>query len=165
MKTFFLSIITLCITQIAFSQADSVKSPIYLRFPFIPQFSLYTAPDSTKFTRDNLTKKKPTVFIIFSPDCDHCQNETKALTANISKFKNAQIVMIEYLPYDTMMHFYRDYKIANYPQIVMGRDSKFFFPPFFDVKSLPAIYVYDKKGRFKKAFAGSVKIDTIAAEL
>lgn len=165
MKKIRLAIIAICITQFAFAQTDSVKAPIYLRFPFIPQFTLYTAPDSVKLTRDNLIKKKPVVFIIFSPDCDHCQHETKALTANINKLKGAQIIMIEYLPYDTMMRFYHEYKIANYPQIVMGRDNKFFFPPFFDVKSLPAIYVYDKKWKFKKAFSGSVKIDTVAAEL
>ena len=51
------------------------------------------------------------------------------------------------------------------PQIVMGRDNKFFFPLFFDVKSLPAIYVYDKKGKFKQAFSGSVKIDKIVEAL
>ena len=163
LKTILLAF-ALCISQGGFSQTDTTK-PVYLRFPFIPQFTIYTAPDSAKFTRENLQKKKPSVFIIFSPDCDHCQNETKALTANIKKFKDAQIIMIEYLPYDTMMRFYHDYKIADHPQIVMGRDNKFFFPLFFDVKSLPAIYVYDKKGKFKQAFSGSVKIDKIVEAL
>lgn len=164
MKKILFLAFAICIVQLSFSQTDSTKD-VYLRFPFIPQFTIYTAPDSVKFTRDDLQKKKPTVFIIFSPDCDHCQQETKALTAQIDRFKNAQIIMIEYLPYDTMMRFYHEYKIANYPQIVMGRDNKFFFPLFFNVKSLPAIYVYDKKGKFKQAFSGSVKMEKIAAAL
>jgi thiol-disulfide isomerase/thioredoxin len=164
MKRFFLLAIAFLITQFAFSQADSTK-PIYLRFPTLPQFTIYKASDSTTFTRDDLKKRKPTVFIIFSPDCEHCQHETEALIANIDKFKDAQIVMVEYLGYDEMKKFYTNYKIENYKNITMGRDAKFFLPVFFKVESLPAIYVYDKKGNFKQAFSGSVKMDKIAAAL
>jgi len=150
--------------QICFSQDDTSK-PVYIRFPTIPQFTILKASDSTKFTREDLEKRKSTVFIIFSPECDHCQHETKELTANINKFKNAQIVMVQYLPHDQMVKFYNDYQIAKYPNIIMGRDAKFFLPLFFKAESLPAIYVYDKKGKFKKAFLGSVKIEAIADAL
>ena len=139
--------------------------PVYLRFPTIPQFTVYKAPDSTAFTRDNLQKKKNTVFFIFSPDCSHCQHETESLTKNIEKFKNTQIIMITYLPYDEMKKFYNVYHIANYPQITMARDAKFFFPVFFKVQNLPSIFVYDKKGDFKKSFEGSVKMEDILGEL
>lgn len=73
--------------------------------------------------------------------------------------------MVTYLPWDEMMAFYRHFKIADYPQITMGRDTKFFFPTFFSVKNLPSIYIYDKKGNFKKAFEGDVKPESIIAEL
>jgi thiol-disulfide isomerase/thioredoxin len=136
-----------------------------MRFPTIPSFTVYKAPDSTAFTKDNLEKKKEVVFMIFSPDCEHCQHETEALLKEIDKFKNTQIVMITYLPYDEMITFYKNYKIANYPQITMARDTKFFFPVFFKIRNLPSIFVYDKKGNFKKNFEGSVKIDSIAEAL
>ena len=103
--------------------------------------------------------------MIFSPDCEHCQHETEQLLANIDKFKNAQILMITYLPYNEMIDFYKNYKIANYPEITVARDTKFFFPVFFKVRNLPSIFVYDKKGNFKKNFEGSVKIDSIAEAL
>lgn len=167
MKRVFILTIGLFIAQVSFSQAaesDTTK-PVYLRFPTIPQFTIYKASDSTKFTREDLEKRKPTVFIIFSPDCEHCQHETEALIANIDKFKHAQIVMVEYLSHEQMVKFYKDYKIENYPNIIMGRDPKYFLPLFFKVESLPAIYVYDKKGKFKQAFSGSVKMDKIAAAL
>lgn len=164
MKKIFILVITLVTVQQSFSQADSTK-PIYLRFPTLPQFTIYKASDSTTFTRDDLKKRKSTVFIIFSPDCEHCQHETEALIANIDKFKDAQIVMVEYLAFEEMKKFYVNYKIENYPNIIMGRDAKFFLPIFFKVESLPAIYVYDKKGNFKQSFSGSVKMDKIAAAL
>ncbi|MEO8765625.1 MAG: thioredoxin, partial [Ginsengibacter sp.] len=144
-----------------FCQLDST-APAYLRFPVIPQFTVFKAPDSTAFSRDNLQKKKPVVFMIFSPECEHCQRETDTLLAHIDKMKDAQIVMITYLPYEEMIQFYKKYKIADYPQITMARDTKFFFPVFFKVRNLPSIYVYDKKGDFRKNFEGSVKIDSVS---
>jgi thiol-disulfide isomerase/thioredoxin len=161
---FNISLILLFITQVGFSQMGTIK-PVYMRFPDLPQFTIHNAQDSSLFTRENLQKRKPTVFIFFSPDCEHCQQETKELTANINKFKNAQIVMITYMPYYMMVKFYKEYKIANYPLITMGRDGKYLLPTFFNVKSLPAIYVYDKKGKFKQAFEGSVKIDKVVGAL
>jgi thiol-disulfide isomerase/thioredoxin len=163
-RKIYILAIALFITVQGFSQADSTK-PIYLRFPTLPQFTLYKASDSTTFTRDDLKKRRGTVFIIFSPDCEHCQHETEALIANIHKFKDVQIVMVDYLPFEEMKKFYVNYKIENYPNIMMGRDAKFFLPIFFKVESLPAIYVYDKKGNFKQAFSGSVKMDKIASAL
>lgn len=146
------------------AQADS-SAPVYLRFPTIPKFTIFKAPDSTAFSRENLQKKKSVLFMVFSHDCEHCQHETKELLANIKSFKNTQIVMVTYLPYDEMIAFYKNYKIANYPQITMARDTKFFFPVFFKVRNLPSVFLYDKKGSFKKAFEGSVKIENITSQL
>ncbi|MEO8569823.1 MAG: redoxin domain-containing protein [Ginsengibacter sp.] len=164
MKNLLFLIILLLPAVTGFSQADN-ETPVYLRFPTIPKFTVYKAPDSTAFSRENLQKKKPVLFMVFSPDCEHCQHETEELLANIKKFKNTQIVMITYLPYEEMIAFYKNYKIANYPQITMARDTKFFFPVFFKVKNLPSVFLYDKKGDFKKAFEGSVKIDDITSAL
>ena len=162
MKSALLLFLNISLALVCFSQADSL--PVYKRFPFIPEFTIYKAPDSTEFTRENL-KKKPTVFIVFSPDCEHCQRETKDLVSEIDKFKKTQIIMVTYLPYEEMMQFYKDYKIADYPEIVMGRDAKFFFPIFFRVGNFPSIFVYDKKGKLKDSFEGAVSIDKIADAL
>lgn len=168
MKKISIILTAIFISLSGFSQTTATstqEAPVYLRFPTIPEFTVFTAPDSTAFSRENLHKKKNIIFIIFSPDCEHCQRETQMLTQNISKFKNTQFVMVTYLPYDEMIKFYHIYKIANYPQITMARDTRFFFPVFFKVTNLPSIFVYDKKGNFKKAFEGDVKPETILAAL
>ena len=162
MKSILLLILNLSLALVSFSQEDSL--PVYKRFPYIPQFTIYKAPDSTQFTRENL-KKKSSVFIVFSPDCEHCQHETKDLLSNIDKFKKSQIIMVTYLPYEEMMQFYKDYKIAEYPMITMGRDAKFFFPVFYRVSSFPSIFVYDKNGNLTQSFEGTTSIDKIVAAL
>jgi len=162
-KILFLSLLLVGYSAV-FCQADST-APAYLKYPVIPQFTVYKAPDSAAFSRNNLQKSKPVVFMIFSPECEHCQRETDTLLAQIDKMKDAQIVMITYLPYAEMIEFYKKYNIAHYPQITMARDTKFFFPVFFKVRNLPSIYVYDKKGDFKRNFEGSVRIDLLSAAL
>ena len=162
LKHIFLLGVSFIIGIQAFSQSDTT-APIYIRYPEVPKFTIDKASDSTGFTRDDLKKHEPVVFMIFSPECEHCQHETEKLLANIDKFKdkNVQIVMVTYLPYDSMAGFYKKYKIADYPEITMGRDGKFFFPVFFKVRNLPSFYVYDKKGKFIKSFEGSVNTDLI----
>jgi thiol-disulfide isomerase/thioredoxin len=165
-KYLFIFSFLLLVSFPAFCQKDSPGQPApYLQYPTIPAFTLYRAPDSSAFTREDLKKNKNTIFIVFSPDCSHCQNEAKMITQNIKQFKNTQFVMLTYLPYEEMMAFYKVFRIYNYPQITMGRDTKFFFPIYFGVKNLPGIYIYDKNGRFKKSFEGDVKPETILAEL
>ncbi|MEO8720783.1 MAG: hypothetical protein ABI297_09540 [Ginsengibacter sp.] len=166
MKKLFIVIAGILFAGVAFSQADTTTEvPVYLRFPFIPKYTVYKAPDSTAFTRENLRKKENTVFVIFSPDCEHCQRETEMLLQNINRFKKTQFVMITYLPWEEMMTFYKVYKIADYPQITMARDTKFFFPVYFKVTNLPSIFVYNEKGKFLKSFEGDVKPETILSVL
>jgi thioredoxin-related protein len=142
------------------AQADSTL--IYLRFPTVPPFSITKVPDSTRFTKDDLSKKKATVIIIFSPDCEHCQHKTQELTDNIKLFKKAQIVMASPLEQSYLKKFYEEYKIADCPNIIIGRDAGYFLGTFYNVRSFPAIFVYDKKGKFVKAFDGTVPVDKIA---
>jgi thioredoxin-related protein len=144
-----------------FTLAAQTDSALYLRFPVVPPFNLYKAPDSTKFTKNDLKKKKKTLLIIFSPDCDHCQHETKAITAAIDKFKKIQIIMATYMPYQQMMQFYADYNIAAYPNITMGWDKTFFLPPYFKLKSLPFMALYDKKGNLIRVYEGNVTIEKL----
>jgi len=153
-------ILCCCLGKWGMAQADSTL--IYLRFPTVPPFNIIKVPDSTRFTKDDLSKKKATVIIIFSPDCDHCQQATKELTAHIKLFKKAQIVMASPLEYSYLKKFYDDYKIAGYPNIIIGRDAGYFLGTFYHVRSFPAIFVYDKKGNFLKAFDGTVPVEKIA---
>ena len=103
--------------------------------------------------------------MVFSPDCEHCQHETKELTSHIKLFKKAQIIMVSPLEHPILRKFYDEYKIADYPNIIMGRDPSYFFGTFFKVRSFPAIFLYDKKGNFVKAFDGSFPVEQIAEYL
>ena len=167
MYKYLLSIsVLLLLSAGSFAQENTAEEqPVYLRFPTIPQFSVYKAPDSSLFTRDDLKKKMNTVIIMFSPECHHCQQETQDIIKNIRQFKNTQILMITYFPWKEMMPFYAGFRIFNYPQIIMARDNNYFFPTFFKLRNFPSTFIYDKKGNLKKSFEGTVKIEDILKEL
>ena len=162
MKRLFVSIFSILTALSAAAQTSAADSlPLYQRFPFIPPFKLDKASDSTRFVKDDLKKKTATLFILFSPDCEHCQHETKDLLANIDKFKKIQIVMATWLPYADMKKFYEEYKIADYPKITMARDAGFYLPPWFKVTSLPFLAMFNKKGDLITTMEGSVSMQKI----
>ncbi len=163
MKKLFFTFLVICCCKTGFAQADT--SLLYLRFPFVPPFKITKVADSLPFTKDDLSKKKATIIMVFSPDCEHCQHETKELIAHIGLFKKAQIIMVSPIEYSYIKKFYDEYKIADYPNIIMGRDPSYYFGTFFHVRSFPAIFVYDKKGNFVKAFDGSYPVEQIAEAL
>jgi thioredoxin-related protein len=156
----------LIISTTAFCQQQQTDtSLLYLRFPIVPSFKLINIADSSFFTKNDLKKKKATVIIIFSPTCENCVEETKELKEKIGLFKKAQIVMVSPLDYNYLKSFYNDNNIEQYPVITMGRDPGYFLGTFFKVRSLPSIFVYDKKGNFVKSFIGSTPVQEIAAAL
>lgn len=146
-------------------RAQSDSTPVYLRFPTVPPFSITKVADSTRFTKADLAKKKATLIFIFSPDCDHCQQETRSLIAHIDLFKHVQIIMASPLEHRILKKFYDEYKIAEHQNIILGRDPAYFLGSFYNIHSFPALFLYNKKGNFVKAFDGSVPVQQIADAL
>lgn len=139
--------------------------PAYVRLPEIPPFSMMKAPDSSRFSYENLKKKRPVIIVVFSPDCGHCKQFTKELLAHYERVKNAQVVMISVLPYSLVDHFYETEKIADYPAITIGSDINNFLGTFFNVRNFPTVCVYNKKGRFTGRLEGHFTIQQVLALL
>jgi len=146
--------------KLASAQTLPPDSPAYKRFPSIPPFTILQA-DSTNLTKDNLKHHQPTLIMYFSPDCDHCKHQWAEMEKQMNELKKYQIVMVTYQPFEEMVDFYKEHKIAGYSNIKMGRDTKFFLPPFFKIKSLPFQALYDKKGELITTFEGNVGVAKI----
>jgi thioredoxin-related protein len=148
-----------------FAHAQADTSLLYLRFPIVPTFKLINIADSSIFTKQSLKKNKATIIIIFSPTCENCVEETKELKEKITLFKKAQIVMVSPLDFNYLKGFYNENNIAQFPVITMGQDPSYFLGTFYKVRSLPSIFVYNKKGNLVKAFIGSTPVKEIAGAL
>jgi thioredoxin-related protein len=165
LKKAFILIFFAFIGNTLFAQTITDSLPRYKRIPTVPPFKLVIAPDSIVFIKDELKKKRATIVMVFSPDCDHCVHSTEDLLAHYNLFKKAQIVMATSLAYVHVKKFYTDLKLADYPNVKVGWDAAYFLAGFYDVRTYPAIFLYDKKGNFKQAFDANTKWETIAASL
>lgn len=150
----------------AFAQTNAIDSlPVYKRFPDVPPFTITRVPDSTQFSKADLHKNQNTIVMVFSPDCEHCQHATEDMLSHFNLFKKVQIVMATPLEYRFIVPFYYKYQISKYPNITIGRDPTYFLGQFYSVHNYPAIFLYNKKGKFVKSFEGSVPFTKIASYL
>jgi thioredoxin-related protein len=138
----------------------NVDAP-YMKVPYIPPFHLLKLDSATYLTKDDIKKNRRTIVMFFSPDCDHCKHQIEAILANFSKFKDIEIVMATYQPFEEMKEFNVHYKLYQHPNIKIGRDEKFFLAPYYKIHNLPYLALYDKKGNLITTFEGTQKADTI----
>lgn len=161
MKKSVVAILLFCISLNASAQTDSSQK--YFKSPTIPPFSITRVPDSSNFTQAKLKKNKPTVLFFFNPDCDHCHQETKNLIAKINQLKKVQILMISILDFNAIRKFHTEYKIDKYPNITMARETTYNLPGFYNIHTIPDVYVYDKSGKFIATFKKEFPVEVIAA--
>ncbi|MEO5593045.1 MAG: thioredoxin [Chitinophagaceae bacterium] len=156
-----LTVILACfLSSFGYAQKDSMDAP-FKKFPTIPPFDLLRTDSSTHLTKADINVKHKTLIMFFSPDCTHCQHQTEDMLAAIDSLKDIQIVMATYQPFEEMVAFNQKYKIEKYSNIKLGRDIKYFFPPFYRMKSLPHLALYNDKGNYITSFEGNQKISTL----
>jgi len=158
----FTFLLTFFISALAMAQKDSVDmSAPFRKSPVIPSFDLLKTDSSTHLTKADISPKHKTLLMFFSPECTHCQHQTEDMLSAIDSLKDIQIVMATYQPFEEMVAFNQKYGIEKYSNIKLGRDTKYFLPPYYRMKSLPFLALYDTKGNYVASFEGNQKVATL----
>lgn len=145
--------------------AQETQDAPYKKFPSYPPVKLLM-PDSTSwFAKTDLPKKKPVMLMLFNPKCEHCQHETEEMTQQIEKYRGICIVMATTASLNEMNAFRDKYTLASFENIIVGRDTGFFLPVFFDIHNLPFHAFYNKKLELISVFSGSMTVEKTLAEL
>ncbi|ULQ53081.1 TlpA family protein disulfide reductase [Flavihumibacter fluvii] len=145
----------------SFAQNTAANPPAaYLRYPTIPPFEL-KALDGKTIKRDNLANRQGTLIIFFSPDCHHCIDQMEQMVAQAGKFQQYNLVFATYQPMNELQLFYTKYNLSTWKNLYIGRDEKFFFPPYFKIVNLPFNALYDKKGNLITTFEGTTAMDKL----
>lgn len=147
-----------------YAQKDTTNNYVN-RFITIPAFKIHILPDSSIYTNQDMKKNRPTILMFFSPDCDHCQNETKELLAYREELKDIPILMVSTAPYAEIKEFYNTFNLHSIPNILVGQDDNFKLGSIYKLRTYPSIFVYDSNGTLAKAFVGNIGIPTILAAL
>ncbi|MCA0399093.1 MAG: thioredoxin family protein [Bacteroidetes bacterium] len=141
----------------AVAQKTDSTPPPFKRFPTVPPFELLGL-DNQKINRESLAKRAGTLIIYFSPDCHHCQQQMDWLKEKLSSFDKYNLVLATYQPMEELQGFYDKYKMASWKNLYIGRDEKFFLPPYFKINNLPFLALYDKNGNLLTSFEGTTEI-------
>jgi thioredoxin-related protein len=169
MKKAFLIVLAIACSHFLFAQqaqqpatttAAQDQAP-YLKYPTIPPFHLLKLDSTGYLTKEDLKKHRRTIVMFFSPDCDHCKHQTESILADFADFKDVEIVMATYQPFGELKEFNTHYRLFEHPNIKLGRDEKFFLAPFYKIRNLPYLALYDKKGNLITTFEGTQKVETI----
>jgi thioredoxin-related protein len=142
---------------ICFAQPVSDQPP-YKRFPSLPPIEILLGDSTSLFTKEKLPPGKASLYIIFSPECSHCQHETEEIIAHKEELKDVEIVMITMHPLWMMNDFVTKYNLKDFPNMIIGRDTHYTSPTFFEIRSLPFMAMYDKKGNLISGFEGTLDI-------
>jgi len=167
MKRIFLALLVgiFCFSFSAMAQQEPVKDTTlpYKKYPTLPAFSILMMDSVKQFNTYNIPEGKPTMLVMFSPECDHCQRFVKDMMANMDSLNNVQIYMITFLTLPSLRAFYAKNEWKKYKNITAGKDHKYFFMDFYKPKSVPFIIVYDKHKKLVTSFEGNVKITELIA--
>jgi thiol-disulfide isomerase/thioredoxin len=131
----------------------------------IPSITLQLTDSTTWLKTDDIPNGKPFIVMGFSPWCIHCQALTVDIKQHRNEFKDIPIYYITPDRFKNMRTFYKFYKLSEFPNIKMGRDSANTFFKFFNAKSTPLIAIYDAKKRLKRVITGQPKALDLAKSL
>ena len=91
----FLLVLSLFTTGLfAQNQNDYVN-----KFVALPYISVHTVPDSSIFSTKKLPKNTPFLLMFFSPDCDHCHQQTNELLAYKKELNHEEKIKIKKIIY------------------------------------------------------------------
>lgn len=160
MKLCIFYILILLLPVVSVAQVDSTTPP-YKKFPTLPPFQILLSDSSTIYTKAQLPKKTPVFFMLFSPDCSHCQHETEELIRHKDELSNVQVVMITMHPLKDMNAFISKYRLQEMKNLIVGKDIYYILPSFYNFRNLPFMALYDKKGSLISTYEGSVDLPKV----
>jgi len=129
----------------------------------LPAFDLLLKDSVTHFNTSAINSGSPIVLMYFSPDCEHCQKETEGIIQNMDSLKHVRFYLVTNDPIERMQVYDKMYKLDKYPNIILGRDYKYFFPVHFKNAAPPYLVVYDRHKVIKAVFTGETSAGQLIA--
>lgn len=128
----------------------------------MPAYALQKITGGSFLANSVQKKGSPLVVVYFSPTCSHCIAFTQTLTANLKKFSpTVQFLYVSAYPAADIKSFAATQGLLKIPRFTLGHDSSFQLGQFYQLKELPAVFVYNNEGTLIDYFDAKVKVDDI----
>lgn len=146
-------------------EAANTLAP-YQKSTNLPAFSFRLLDSTTIFNTKSILKGKPTVFVLFSPDCDHCAQMAREIKSNVEHFDEVNLFMLSPpMPFDDIRKFAQVNDLVRTRQITIGQDFDFFFGSFFWAETVPFIVIYNKDRKLFNVLKRATKLEELLSEL
>jgi peroxiredoxin len=165
MKKMMLGLFLFMSVQLLAQDSNRANVVTYKTLRSFPSFQLFALDSSKFYSTAVLEKNEPTVLIYFSPTCSHCQHQAEEITSHIKEFKGVKFLMVSSYSLQEIRQFSETYAIDKFPNIKLAHDANASLVKFYEIKSLPGIFVYDKKAKFKTLFPTNVKAGELLSAL
>ena len=108
--------------------------------------------------------KGKNVFVLFQPDCDHCQEEAVMIEQRIKDFEGYTLYFISSAPVEQIKSFAETFQLHNKPNVNFAWTSTEGVLTHYGPIPTPSVYIY-ADGKLKRSFNGQTDIDTILGAL
>ena len=100
------------------------------------------------------------VFILFFPDCDHCQEEAVAIEQRLEDFKDYTLYFISSAPMEQITSFAETFRLQNKDNVEFAWTTTEGVLNHYGAVRTPSIYIYSN-GKLKGSFNGQTDVDKI----
>lgn len=130
-----------------------------------PDFKIRTTTGKV-LSSSQISLNKPTIIIVFSPDCGHCQVLIDGIFKNINSFKKASIILATFVQPKDIIAFEKKYQTAKYANITVGTDMPvFFLQKYYQLTSTPFTVLYDKNRKLIATYKSEHIADDLIKQL
>lgn len=110
------------------------------------------------------TLKGNNVFVLFQPECDHCQEEAIQIEQRLEEFRNYTLYFISSAPMEQIDGFARNFGLHEKENVKFAWTSTQGVLDHYGPIPTPSVYVY-ADGRLRQSFKGQTPVDTILKSL
>jgi peroxiredoxin len=157
-----------------------ISAVIYLGFSFqkkeqqktLVQSQIQTVPDfvvqdlaGTLVNLKEIVADKPSLLVYFNSTCEICQLELNSIAKRIAEFDSYRLIFVTVQPPEEVADFIQELGISNRESVNFLIDSEMKVAGHFGIKGVPALFIYDPKGRLLATYTGPVKVDLILDQL
>ncbi len=110
------------------------------------------------------TLKGNNVFVLFQPDCEHCQAEAVQIEQRLEEFKDYTLYFISSSPMEQIAAFAKNFKLDGKQNVKFAWTANEGVLTYYGPIPTPSIYVYSK-GELRSSFNGQTEVEEIVKSL
>lgn len=129
----------------------------------LPSIDLLLPDSLTHINTNEIKGGKFIALLYFSPDCEHCQHETKTILHHIDSLRDVRFYFISNDSLNKIKIFRSVFHLEKYSNITLGWDTQFLFPRHFKGAYPPYLVLYDRRLQQLGTFEGGLEASKMIA--